>query len=217
MFAQVLYTQWKWARTELFLYVLAAFLVPTIIVRIGYAAVDSYAISNVLGVMGYAGMFFGALALLCAFGMAWRPYIVDAHLRHVGPLSLPVTWPAFVRMRFLAGATLLLIPTLAVWLGGTIATLATTIPPTLHAYPGGVALRFLFASLVAYSAAFLLQYVAGKHAVRVAIVLFFLIVIVELAAALMGYESVTVKLWNLLTNWPGPFSIFNARWMLVDV
>ena len=40
MFGQVLYTQWKWAKTELFLYVLAAFLVPTIIIRIGFSYVD---------------------------------------------------------------------------------------------------------------------------------------------------------------------------------
>jgi hypothetical protein len=217
MFAQVLYIQWKWARTELFMYVLAAFLVPVIIIKIGYTMVDSYAISNVLNVMSYAGVFFGSLALLCAFGMAWRPYIADAQLKHVGPLSLPVPWATFVRLRFLAGATLLLIPTIAVWLGGVIATAATTIPPTLHAYPGGIAIRFLFASLVGYSAAFLLQYVAGKHAVRVAIGIFFAIILIELAANMLGYDSVMLKVWNLLTTWPGPFAIFSARWMLVDV
>jgi hypothetical protein len=217
MFGQVLYTQWKWARTELFLYVLAAFLVPTVIIRIGYSQVDVYSISNVLGVMGFAGVFFGVLALACAFGLAWRPYIIDASLRHVGPLSLPVPWATFVRLRFLAGATLLLIPTIAVLLGGVIATATSAIPPTLHAYPGGVAIRFLFASLIAYSAGFLLQYVAGRHAVRVAIGLFFLVIAVELAVTLLGYESLVLRVWNVFTTWPGPFSIFNARWMLIDV
>jgi hypothetical protein len=217
MFGQVLYTQWKWARTELFLYVLAAFLVPTVIIRIGYSQVDAYSISNVLGVMGFAGAFFGVLALVCAFGLAWRPYIIDASLRHVGPLSLPVPWATFVRLRFLAGATLLLIPTIAVLLGGVIATATSVVPATLHAYPGGVAIRFLFASLIAYSAGFLLQYVAGRHAVRVAIGLFFLVIAVELAVTLLGYESMVLRVWNVFTTWPGPFSIFNARWMLIDV
>jgi hypothetical protein len=217
MFGQVLYTQWKWARTELFLYVLAAFLVPTIIVRIGIAEVDSYSIPNVLGVMGFAGAFFGTLSIVCAFGLAWRPYIIDSSLRHVGPLSLPVPWATFVGLRFLAGATLLLAPTIAVWLGGVLATATTVIPPTLHAYPGGVALRFLFAALVAYAAGFLLQYVAGKHAVRVAIGLFFAVVLIALASSLLGYDSMLPKAWNVLTTWPGPFSIFNARWMLIDV
>jgi hypothetical protein len=217
MFGQVLYTQWKWARTELFLYVLAAFLVPTIIIRIGFSYVDEYSIRSVLDVVTYSGAFFAALALLCAFGLAWRPYILDSALKHVGPLSLPVSWGHFVRLRFLAGATLLAIPALAVWFGGVLATSSVTIPPTLHAYPGGIALRFYLASLVAYAAAFLLQYVAGKHAVRVAIIVFFVVAAAELIGQLLGYGSVLAGVWNAATNWPGPFSVFAARWMLIDV
>jgi hypothetical protein len=217
MFGQVLYTQWKWARTELFLYVLAGFLLPTIIIRIGMVEVDAYSVSNVLGVMGVAGGFFGCLAIVCAFGLAWRPYIIDSSLRHVSPLTLPLPWSTFVRLRFLAGATLLLAPTIAVWLGGVLATATTVVPPTLHSYPGGVALRFLFAALIAYSAGFLLQYVAGKHAVRVAIGLFFFMILVGLTTSLLGYDSLLLKVWDGLTTWPGPFSIFNARWMLIDV
>lgn len=217
MFAQVLYTQWKWAKTELFLYVLAAFLIPTIIIRIGFSYVDTYSIRSVLGVGTYTGVFFAALALLCAFGLAWRPYILDAGLKHVGPLSLPISWGQFVRLRFLAGATLLAIPALAVWFGGLLATASVTVPPTLHSYPGGLAVRFYLASLVAYAAAFALQYVAGKHAVRVALIFFFVVTIVEVAGQFLGYGSMLTGAWNLLTNWPGPFSVFAARWMLLDV
>jgi len=217
MFAQVLYTQWKWARTELFVSVLAAFLVPTIVLRIGYEFVDGYAISNVLSVVGWTGVFFASLAVGSAFALAWRPYVIDQSLRHVGPLSLPIPWGEFVRLRFVAGATLLLIPAFAVWIGGIVATTASVIPPTLHAYPGGVALRFLLASLVAYSGGFLLQYVAGKHAVRVALFMFFGALVIGLAASTLGFESALGKAFDALINWPGPFSIFNARWMLIDV
>ncbi len=217
MFRQVLYTQWKWARTELFLYVLAAFLIPTIIIRIGFSYIDVYSTRAVLDVGTYAGVFFGALALLCAFGLAWRPYIIDSALKHVGPLSLPVSWATFVRMRFLAGAMLLVIPAIAVWIGGVLATAATPIPATLHAYPGGIAVRFFLATLVAYSGAFLLQYGAGKHAVRVAVILFLAVVAVQFIGQFMGYDNVLVGAWDALTGWPGPFSIFSARWMLIDV
>lgn len=217
MFGQVLYTQWKWARTELFLYVLAAFLVPTLIIRIGFSYIDAYAIRSVLDVGSYAGIFFGGLAVLCALGLAWRPYILDAGLKHVGPLSLPVSWPTFVRMRFLAGATLLVIPAIAVWIGGVIATTSVAIPPTLHAYPGGIAIRFLFAAFIAYSGAFLLQYVAGRHATRVAVTLFFAIVLVEFAAMAIGYDDMLASAWHALTTWAGPFSVFDARWTLIDV
>jgi hypothetical protein len=217
MFAQVLYTQWKWQRTELFAMVLAAFLIPTIILRVGYDFVDGYAISNVLSVVALAGVFFASLAMVSAFALAWRPYVIDQALRHVGPLTLPIPWPAFVRLRFAAGATLLLIPTLAVWIGCIVATTVSAIPPTLHAYPGGIALRFLLATLVAYSLGFLLQYVAGKHAVRVALFILFGLLAIGLGTAMLGYESVLDKVWDALTTWPGPFSIFNARWMLIDV
>jgi hypothetical protein len=90
-------------------------------------------------------------------------------------------------------------------------------PATLHAYPGGVALRFLLASLVAYASGFLLQYIAGKHAVKVALFVLFGALVISLGAALLGYESALGKAWDALTTWPGPFSIFNARWMLIDV
>ena len=217
MFAQVLYTQWKWAKTELFLYVLAAFLVPTIIIRIGFSYVDTYAIRSVLGVGTFAGVFFAMLAMLCAFGLAWRPYILDAGLKHVGPLSLPISWGEFVRLRFLAGATLLLIPAVAVLFGGVLATASVTVPPTLHSYPGGLAVRFYLASLVAYSAAFALQYVAGKNAVRVALIFLLVVAVAEVTSQLLGYSSIVAGAWNVLTNWPGPFSVFAARWMLIDV
>ncbi|HEY2851077.1 MAG TPA: hypothetical protein VGI97_14450 [Gemmatimonadaceae bacterium] len=217
MFAQILYTQWKWARTELFLYVLGAFLVPTIIIRTGFSYVDTYEIRSVLGVGTFAGVFLAALALLSAFGLAWRPYILDAGLKHVGPLSLPISWGEFVRMRFLAGVMLLAIPAAAVWLGGVLAAASVTIPPTLHAYPGGLAVRFYLASLVAYGAAFALQYVAGKNAVRLAVIVLVVIALAEIAAQMIGLSSILATAWNLLTNWPGPFAVFAARWMLIDV
>jgi hypothetical protein len=217
MFKQVLFTQWKWSRTELLSSIVVAFVMPTLVIRIGFSLADVYSISNALDVVGFAGALFASVAVLSALALAWRPYVVDATLRHVGPLTLPVAWPAFVRMRFVAGALLLLLPTLAIWLGGLVATAAITIPPTLHAYPGGIALRFLIAALVAYAAGFALQYLAGKQAVRVALILFALVAVIELAANAVGYDSFAIKSWNVLTTWPGPFAVFGVRWMLIDV
>lgn len=217
MFKQVLFTQWKWSRTELFCAVAVAFVMPTLVLRIGYGIVDAYSVSDVLSVVGVTGVLFASLAVLSALALAWRPYVVDATLRHVGPLTLPVAWPAFVRMRFFAGAALLLLPTFAVWIGGVVATMAIAIPPTLHAYPGGIALRFLIAALVAYAAGFALQYLAGKQAVRVALAIFAVVAAVELVANVLGFDSFAIKSWNALTTWPGPFAVFGARWMLIDV
>ena len=43
------------------------------------------------------------------------------------------------------------------------------------------------------------------------------VILVGLTTSLLGYDSLLLKAWDGLTTWPGPFSIFNARWMLIDV
>ena len=217
MFRQLLYVQWKWARLELMLYSLAAFLIPTLIIRLGVSTLRVYSVENVLGVSEVAGAFYVLLAIVCATGLAVRPWLADASLRHVYALSLPVPWPSFVRSRFLAGAALLVFPVLATWIGGVVATAAVSMPPTLHSYPGGVALRFGMSALVAYGAVFVLQYSAGHRAARIAVAAVVLLLTAELSGRALGYGSVSVGLWHVLTTTPGPFETLTARWMLIDV
>jgi hypothetical protein len=217
MFRQVLYVQWKWARLELLAYAVLAFLAPTFILKAGLGMSEDGSIGYLFTVVAGTGIFFVALAFVCSASFAVRPWLVDQSLRHVSALSLPVRWATFVRFRFLAGALLLVVPTLCVWLGGALATATTVLPPTLHAYPGGVAVRFLLSSLVFYASMFLLQYVAGKHAGRIVIAAFGGLLLLELGWHFFGHESAIVAAWNLMTQWPGPFETLSARWMLFDV
>ena len=79
--------------------------------------------------------------------------------------------------------------------------------------------RWLYASEVCFVATVLII-IMGMHNVtadRVAIGLFFFVILVGLTTSLLGYDSLLLKAWDGLTTWPGPFSIFNARWMLIDV
>ncbi|HEV8410138.1 MAG TPA: hypothetical protein VGQ30_06495, partial [Gemmatimonadaceae bacterium] len=177
MFKQVLYTQWKWARMELLAYTLGAFLVPTAIMKIAVNGFNNSTVAGTLSLVAGAGGFFVFLAFVCAVGLAVRPYLIDQALKHVYSLSLPVPWSTFLGYRFLAGAVLLIAPAIAVLMGAALAAWTVAVPPTLHAYPVGMAVRFYFSALEIYSATFLLQYLAGKNAVRVVLVIFGALVI----------------------------------------
>ena len=217
MFGQVLYTQWKWARMELFAYTLGAFLVPTAIMKVAVSGVGDTSVSGTLSLVAGAGGFFVFLAFVCAVGLSVRPYLADQALKHVYALSLPVPWSTFMRYRFLAGAVLLVAPTVAVFMGAALAAWTASIPPTLHAYPGGIAVRFYLSALEIYAATFLLQYFAGKNAVRVVLVFFGALVIAELAGRMFGWGDAWSWLWDHLVAWPGPLDTLTARWMMIDV
>jgi hypothetical protein len=217
MFGQVLYTQWKWSKTELFAYTLGAFLVPTAIMKVAVGGFNDASISGTLAAVASAGAFFVFLAFVCAVGLSVRPYIADQALKHVYALSLPVQWSTFLRYRFMAGAVLLIAPTVAVFMGSALAAWTASIPPTLHAYPAGIAVRFYLTALEIYAATFLLQYFAGKNAVRVVLAIFGALVVAELAGRMFGWGDAWTWLWDRLMTWPGPFDTMSARWMMIDV
>jgi hypothetical protein len=217
MFRQMLFVQWRWARLELIVYGLLGFVGPVLLLRVAMANEDGSSIGVLLQIVAATGYFFILLAFVCAITFAVRPWLADQALKHVYALSLPLPWAKFVRYRFLAGAALLTLPALAVWLGGAIATAAAAIPPTLHAYPGGIAVRFLLSALVFYAVTFLLQYLAGKNAVRVATITLGALLMVGVVLRLLGYEGVMMAAWNAVIHWPGPFETLTARWMLIDV
>jgi hypothetical protein len=217
MFGQMLFTQWKWARTEILAYTFAAFLVPTCILKVAIADMSDYSVSRMLGTISATGGFFVFLAFVCAVGFAVRPYLADQSLKHVYALSLPIAWPTFLRYRFMAGAVLLLAPTAAVFLGAWLAAITASIPSTLHAYPLGLSFRFYLSALEIYAAVFLLQHAAGKHATRVVIGIIAMLVIVELASRMLGWSDAWIWIWDHLSIWPGPFETLTARWMMIDV
>ena len=195
----------------------AAFFLPTCILKIAVIGTNDYSVASMLATISYTGAFFVLLAFACAVGFAVRPYLADQALRHVYALSLPVTWPTFLRYRFLAGAVLLLAPTIAVFFGAWLAAITATVPATLHAYPAGLAFRFYLSALEMYAAVFLLQHAAGKNATRVVIGLLALLVVIELASKMLGWTDAWIWLWDHLATWPGPLETLTARWMMIDV
>jgi hypothetical protein len=220
MLRQVLYTQWKWSKVELAVYAVIAFVVPVTTMKVLTLNVTAFGdvipIPALLDASVVTGIVLVGLAAICGVTLAVRPWMVDQARAFVLSLSLPLRWSAFVRLRFLAGAALLLAPTAAVWFGGILAAAALPLPSTLHAYPTSLAARFLGASLVFYATAFAFQHTAGRRAVKVAALTLISLALIELIAQALHLPSPTVAIWNATTSWPGPFSVVTARWMLID-
>lgn len=223
MFEQILRTNLKWTRVTLGTFAVAAFLMPVLAWRFGapsYVFVPGADIADARFVMaGFetVGFFVATIAVLGAFVLAAQPWGMDAAVRHVYPLSLPVPWRRYVAMRYAAGALSLAVPAIALWMGSLLALAMVQMPPTLRAYPGGLALRFLFASLMAYSATFALQYVFGRRAALVALLTLLALVTVTLGLELSGNSALVAAIGRFLMDWPGPLSLFANTWRLVDV
>lgn len=217
MFTQILYTQWKWTRAALGMFIVFAFVLPVALWRLLGPESGSTTAVTLMQAFDQTGAFLSIIALLGGFVLAVMPWTVDAQAKHVYPLSLPVTWQRYVVMRFGAGALSLVLPTIALWLGCLIALAFVDVPATLQTYPGTVAGRFLLAALVAYGITFALQYLAGRRAVLFLLGILLVMLVGGTALELFGFQAVNRSVIRVLFEWPGPLSVFTADWSLIDV
>jgi hypothetical protein len=218
MFTQVLRTHWIWTRAVVLTVAAVAFSLPTLIWRLSTIGDEGgRSASAIIAAFGSVGPVIAFFSILAGFLLAAYPWSVENETRHVYPLSLPVPWARYVSMRFGAGAVFLLVPTVTLWLGALLALSFVDIPAALRTYPGTLALRFLLATLFVYSATFALQYVAGKRAPIVALVLLLTVPLVLLGLEVLAYDAISGQLLHLLTDWPSPLAIFSDAWRLIDV
>lgn len=218
MFRAILYTQWKWTRLPLLVLVLAAFALPLLSARGANAASrDNWLIEEMLSSLQSWGLIYPLLAGAVGLILARTTWAADHQGKHIYALSLPVPRWDYVLMRFGAGVILLAAPVLALWAGALVATVATTLPPSLQAYPTILALRFGLAALVAYGVIFAISAGTNKTAGYILAGLAGL-VLVQLFLDAVGVETQFLQsLLMKLVLWPGPFEIFTGRWMLFDV
>lgn len=217
MFSMILRTHWASTRLLVAAVALLAFLMPAFAWRIASRGGSSV---NVLQLMdGFSGLgpMLAFLALFGSFVLAVYPWTLDAETKHVYPLALPISWTRYVGMRYVAGALTLLAPALALYLGCRLALSLITLPPMLQAYPGALAVRFLLAALVAYSASFALQYLAGRRAAVVALIVVLTFAVTLTALELTGAKGVSDAIGLFLFDFPGPFGVFSQSWVLIDV
>lgn len=217
MYRAMLQVQWIWGRMELGVYAAIGFVFPMLALKAMGISGNEESIGSMLQASTAVGAGFGVLAFLAGTTLAARPWILDHARHHVLALSLPVAWPRFVQLRFLAGATLIAVPAIGVWLGGLMAALVIEVPATLHVYPASIALRFLGAGLVFYAIAFAIQYLGGRRAPMIVAGAIAVWLLLETIGQAFGFGSITIGGWNIISRWPGPLEVITARWMLVDV
>lgn len=217
MFTQILYTQWRWTRASLGAFIVFGFVLPVALWRLMGPNEGTTTAATLMSAFEQIGAFLAVVALLGGFVLAVQPWTVDAATKHVYPLSLPITWPRYVAMRYGAGALSLLGPAIALWLGCLVTIAMVDLPATMHAYPGTLAARFLLASLITYSAVFALQYLTGRRAVLFLLGILLLFLLGAMILDLTGNREMRERITSLIFEWPGPLSVFTADWSLIDV
>lgn len=220
MFRAVLYTQWKWTRPAILLAVLIAGYIPvTALHSMPYKAADTYYIPMLYREITAASTYYQWLALFVAVIVAISAWQADGHRQHVYALSLPVPRWQFVLLRFGAGAALLGVVAAAVGLFGGVAAAIAPLPPMLHAYPFGLAVRFWLGSLIPFGLIFALL-VSNPKRVRLVVAGVATIILVDMALAAMGLIDKPVvmgTIFDAVYSGRGPLAAFLSKWMLVDV
>jgi len=219
MLRRMLHAQWLAARLALAILALLAFALPLFTVFWGgdLATADAVLVAQWLSGSESAAALLPYLALLvgAATGfLAWSP---DHAGRHVYALSLPVSRPRFVALRFACGAVLTALPAVALLAGAVLASLAVSLPEGLHAYPLQLTIRFLLVSLTIYAIIFALSIATKRAQLLTAGVIGGMILADLLLAAWNVRVGVTLQVLQWLTTWPGPLSILAGSWALFDV
>lgn len=218
MFQAILRTQWKWSWHAVALSVVAAFALPLISVQPTGARSDSiFQTVAIMNEMSRYSQWFGGLALLLGLLFATMTWASDHRGKHVYALTLPISRPRYVLMRFAAGLILLATPLLAMWIGSIVAAGTAHIPTGLQSYPHALSLRFVLATLLAFSIFFAISSGTTRTAAYVLTALLVLglgqvgINVVGIDADMLGW------IFDQLVVWPGPFEIFTGDWKLIDV
>jgi hypothetical protein len=219
MYRQVLRSLWSGLRLPVLLLALVAFTLPLLTVTYGggLRGAPTGRVAEWLYAAQQIGVLIPGLALVVGLLLGLGAWMHDHAGKHVYALSLPVSRERYVWLRFAAGATLLLVPVLALGAGALIATLSVRLPSGVHAYPVPLTGRFLMASLVCYGIFFAIAISTRRAAVAVLGVIGGLLLADLLLSAVGVGANVTPTVFMWLTNWPGPLAILIGRWALFDV
>lgn len=218
MFASILKTQWTWSRLVVLLGVIFAFLLPIQTVQ-GVNVYDPniWDVNRILHSVELWHVFYSAIAAGIGLLVAMTCWAADHRGKHVYALSLPIPRWHYVLAKYGAGAVMLVIPVVALWIGSIVAVSSVTIPESLNAYPHALAFRFGLATFVAYSIFFAISSGTSRTAGYV-LACIGGILVVQLLLVAAGLESdFSVRIFMRLVEWPGPLQIFTGRWMLIDV
>jgi hypothetical protein len=210
----ILETQWRWTRGLSLLGVLLGFSIPLLSLR---TAQTSESTSGFVTIMQGWGVAYAITAAAIGLMTAIAAWGYDHRLRHVYALSLPIARWKYVLLRFMAGAVLLLLPTLGVFVSSEIVAHSSLVPDVLHAYPFALTLRFAFALLVAYALFFAISSATGRTAGYI----LGAIALILVAQIMLSTTNISVNLlgraMDVVFATPGLLAVFAGRWTLIDV
>jgi hypothetical protein len=214
MFRQMFFLQWKWSRVSVLLMALIALAVPIWSVS-GDQSATITSTPPLLERMAAAGNAYGLLAAAAGFLLAMHAWRTDHSKRHVYALTLPLPRWRYTAYRYAGGALLGCALAAVLWLSAMMAARITDIPPGLHAYPTGLALRFAFALLVCFAFFFALWSATARAAYYVAGAG----VLLGVVLALFAYRDSTLAADAVRATWRalGMNELFGGRWFLLDV
>ncbi|MGI9077698.1 MAG: hypothetical protein ACR2G6_10265 [Gemmatimonadaceae bacterium] len=218
MFRAILFTQWKWTRAMMLPLVIVAFAVPLYSVNEFSDAAQSRAeVAPLLSKMQAWGFGYMMAAMFVGLFVAAMVWSYDTKGKHVYALSLPLPRWHYLLLRFAAGALMLLLPALFLWVGALVATSSAHIPVGLHAYPTALALRFLLATFLVYSLVFAMSAVPKKIGIVLVIAMAGVVLLDAALSQAMGRSVIVTNVFEWAVRWPGYFEVFAGRWMLIDV
>lgn len=175
-------------------------------------AVDSML---VLSTAAGTSPFFPLLAFVVGLFIALTAWSTDHEGGHVYALSLPIPRWHYALLRLGAGFVLLLPAIGALALSATIVTAAVELPPSIHAYPLALSIRFFATTLVIFSLFFALAAGSKRSAAWGLLAIFLLLVADSMYQVSAGSDY--SPLFNLLLAARSPLSFFFGQWSLVDV
>lgn len=228
MYTSMLFLHWKQIQYVLPFFAIGAFALPLLAVTglgtppgMDTASLDAY---RYLAQFETWLPFFPLLACGIGATLALSSWNWDHQLNHVYALSLPMNRWEYTLHKLVAGATLCLIPAAGLWIGANLAAASVTLPTGLQAYPNQLAIRFFFATFLAYSLLFAMAAGTIRTTVWVAGTVFgfffFGLMANDLLADYFIYFSRVNVVQNvvewLLTS-PGPLEVFTGNWSLIDV
>lgn len=228
MYQPMLYLHWKQIRLVLLPLTIAAFALPVMSVAgLGAPAGSTESALSAYTIVEMVRFWlpvFPALAAAVGITLALSAWNWDHRLGHVYALSLPLSRGEYTLLKMGAGATLAMLPGIALWLGAHVAAAAVTLPPGLRAYPDQLALRFALATLVAYSVLFAMAAGTVKTTVWIVAAVSAFVVFGAIGTDWLltqddlafRYDPVrTVIDW--IMQGPGPLGVFTSNWSLIDV
>lgn len=213
MFNAILRTQWKWMRALVLIASVLAFALPLLSLRVARQTTDP---KLFIGYMQSWSPLYALGALVLGLTLALFSWSHDHRGRHVYALSLPIARWRYVLMRFAAGALYSMIPAVALLVGALLVSRNGAIPAGLHAYPVALALRFLFAALVAYAVFFSISSATAKTTGVVLGTIVAVLLMALVSSAIGAKTDVATPIVQALFIESGILGVFTGRWMLID-